>query len=255
MYFDRGDILRLVTYKSIYSFAPLYQYVVVLGYRNYKNPIFNVGKREYCKVCMEKVSMYIYTFYASTEEQLDTMTLTNSLSKLFMKPLEKMPSTVAIKDLDGYTKINGNYKEEVNEWLLKSKLVGSNNLKNGIDAVLDLQKYMSLSKSRYDDYYKKVPNNIWSSLQEVTKIVPMNIYIFDENDTFSLYFVLSYIENSRIDFWVTLLCTEREETFNRKNFAYALAVFLNNGGANNNNLDYDTFNLNSFHGKIYLASL
>lgn len=69
----------------------------------------------------------------------------------FMKPLEKMPSTIAIKDLEGYTKINGNYKEEVNEWLLKSKLVGSKNLKNSIDSVLDLQKYMSLIMSRYDD--------------------------------------------------------------------------------------------------------
>lgn len=202
MYLDKGDILRLVTDKSIYSVAPLYQYVVVLGYRNYKNPIFNVGREEYCKVCMEKVSMYIYTFYASTEEQLDAMTLNNSLSKLFMKPLEKMPSTVSIKDLEGYMKINGNYKEEVNEWLLKSKLVGSKNLKNSIDAVLDLQKYMSLSMSRYDDYYKKVPNNIWPSLQEVTKIVPRNIYMYSMTmKTIPLIYILYYLRIAEQSFW------------------------------------------------------
>lgn len=215
IYLDRGAILRLGTYKSIYSFAPLYQYVVVLGYRNYKNPIFNVNREEYCKVCMEKVSMYIYTFYASTEEQLATMTLINNLSKLFMKPLDKMPYTVALKDLEGYIKIKGNYKEEVNEWLLKSKFVGSENFKNSIDNVLDLQQYMSLSTSRYDDYYKKVPNT-WPSFQEVTKIVPRNIYVFDENDTLNLYFVLSHVDNSRTDYWVTLLCTEKRETFNKR---------------------------------------
>ena len=84
------------------------------------------------------------------------------------------------------------------------------------------------------------------------------IYIFyeEENDTFNLYFVLS--QNSRTEFLVTLLCTEKRETFNRTNFAYALATFLNNGGANNSvGIQYETLDLRWFNGKIkiYLANL
>ena len=49
---------------------------------------------------------------------------------------------------------------------------------------------------------------------------------------------------------------EEREIVNRTNFAYALAVFFNNGEANNSvGIQYETFDLNSFHGKIYLANL
>lgn len=248
MCIDSGDILKIVATNNLYTYFPLYQYVVVVGYTNYQTLDFAVEKEDYIKRCIDKTSLYVFAFYASIEENIEVNVLYNSLIKFFENPLKKMPFTVALNDKKEYTRINMNCKEETNMWLLKSKMVANADFSNSIDEILDLTQYRNLLTSDYTKYYRRLPKS-WVNWQETNILKENNVYVFKEKGMLNMYLVIAQNEGS---YWMNLLCSVKQKEYKVITFAYALATFLEWGAVDTK---YRSLDLNTFNGKIYYVPL